>query len=126
MEPDMSPTLMTSVSTLANIFHVHELQPTQKKMSLNSYQMVRFPQSSRKHFHPKIVLSSAPGQGQRHWCDCGSAGGGGVDGTYWLLGSWHIWEATIMNGGLFPLLHVSQVTHVCSFHFPGRRLAAGD
>lgn len=42
------------------------------KMGLNSYKMVPFPHSSWKHFLPKIVLSSAFGQGHWRCCDCGS------------------------------------------------------
>lgn len=74
-----SPTLMKSVSTLPHISlspkhtrtHAH-LSTHPYKMGLNSYQMVPFPHSSWKHFLPKIVLSSAFGQGHWRCCDCGS------------------------------------------------------
>lgn len=68
--------LMNSGSTLPydslsqTLTHTH-LSTHPYKMGLNSYQMVPFPHSSWKHFLPKIVLSSAFGQGHWRCCDWG-------------------------------------------------------
>lgn len=73
-------------------------------MGLNSYQMVLLRRSSWKHFLPKIVLSSASGQGHWRCSDCGSVtfyhrGGRGCQLLCAQERVGSRGEGTVINGG---------------------------